>query len=270
MSTTNGKVNSKSKPSHRARQLYATGVISKKELDSILRSDARFRFEETVADTEFPAGVSHPSLATRTSLSVPEAPPSQVIKSRQALQAQRDAARRRGREKAAQASVQAAREAQLSADRTAWDKILGDWSEASRHKSKIIPLCARGIPPAVRRRAWCAMIGNQLQITRELYEITARRARAIVKQQIQQDEDESSRHLTSAADGGSSGGAGSGDETRGRGSKEEMESPWFGKENSLRLLEQDLPRTFPELAFLHDSGVLREVLQTFVCFRPGQ
>jgi len=107
------------------------------------------------------------------------------------------------------------------------------------------------------------MIGNPLQITREFYEITARRARATVRQQIQQDERAEAARLQ-GIDGSEGGCGGDGD-----GRNSEFESPWAGKENSLRLLEQDLPRTFPELAFLHESGALREVLQTFVCFRPG-
>mmetsp|Transcript_73546 Transcript_73546/g.148128 ORF Transcript_73546/g.148128 Transcript_73546/m.148128 type:complete len:461 (+) Transcript_73546:113-1495(+) len=263
----NEKLNSQM-PSYRARQLYATGIISKKELDSILRSDARFRFEETVADAEFPSTAPPkppllpPSQTPLASSTAPRSPPPPSIKSRQALQAQRDAARRRGREEAARALVQAAREAQLSADRISWEKILADWGAASRNKSRIVPLCARGIPPAVRRRAWSAMIGNPLQITREFYEITARRARATVRQQIQQDERAEAARLQ-GIDGSEGGCGGDGD-----GRNSEFESPWAGKENSLRLLEQDLPRTFPELAFLHESGALREVLQTFVCFRP--
>lgn len=42
----------------------------------------------------------------------------------------------------------------------------------------------------------------------------------------------------------------------------------LGKEKSMALLDQDLPRTFPQYAFFHQSGLLRNVLETFVCYRP--
>ena len=43
-------------------------------------------------------------------------------------------------------------------------------------------------------------------------------------------------------------------------------------EGSLRLIGQDLPRTFPELAFFHGDGPLaqslQDVLEAYVCYRP--
>ena len=43
-------------------------------------------------------------------------------------------------------------------------------------------------------------------------------------------------------------------------------------EGSLRLIAQDLPRTFPELAFFHGDGPLaqslQDVLEAYVCYRP--
>ena len=45
-----------------------------------------------------------------------------------------------------------------------------------------------------------------------------------------------------------------------------------GKEQTMRLLDQDLPRTFPQYAFFHahegGDDNLRIVLETFVCYRP--
>mmetsp|Transcript_72498 Transcript_72498/g.206456 ORF Transcript_72498/g.206456 Transcript_72498/m.206456 type:complete len:157 (+) Transcript_72498:194-664(+) len=41
-----------------------------------------------------------------------------------------------------------------------------------------------------------------------------------------------------------------------------------GKEETMQLLDQDLPRTLPQYQFLQTSGSLRDVLQTFVRYRP--
>ena len=246
------------KPVSKAHKLFATGVISKTELDSLLRADARFRFEETIAPP-MPKDVS--AVTGSRPWPPPPPPPRSAAPSLspQALQAHRDAARRRGREEKAARDRNREREFQIAADSITWVKILDEWDERRGEKSyhQLEPLCARGIPPALRRRAWSALIGNPLQITRELYEITAERARATFASQQEQ----------AAADEKSGGGADLGDSGPIGG---KLPAARGNKEGSIRLIEQDLPRTFPgELAAVRgESDTLREVLQTFVCFRP--
>ena len=238
---------SSNKAPNKAHQLFATGVISRTELDSLLRADVRFRFEETVATSRTNrrrAEESTPLPPVPTPSPRPSPPPlpsplPPPVRSAEAIQAHRDAARRRGRDEAKRAALAAEREAQMAADRSAWEKILQDW-DAQKAKPKVEHLCARGIPANMRRRAWGAMIENKLQITRELYAITAERARATFAS-TQAGEDEAAPARVTAS-----------------------------KEGSIQLIEQDLPRTFPgELAAVQpESETLREVLQTFCCFRP--
>lgn len=229
-------------PTGRAKQLFNTGIISRGEYDSILRADARFRFEETTTKPEVPP--SSPQTVVPGHISSPP-----VIRSRQAIQAHRDAARRRGREERKAQVIAAEREAQMGTDRVAWERVLQDWDNQRHKLSKLEPLCLRGVPPAIRSRVWSTMIANHLQITPELYEITAERARTTSETQLAK----AKARLLSTCEGD--------DETN-------RASISLGKEASILLLEQDLPRTFPEFAFFHDTGTLREVLQTFVCFRP--
>ena len=235
------------------------------------------------------------------------------------------AAARRCREEEATEQRKNDRDAQMTTDRTAWEELLGeDWEQQMRRQPKEIRhLCSRGIPPAMRRRAWIALIGNRLQISRTLFSITRARAHALVVRQqhargnqselgrrsgsaayVDNDSSEASGAMATsqrtlgvplsmsrpADDGGGSGGGGGGAGGGGGGGggndgddappatschpeASELEtggslSRLGSKEGSIALLALDLPRTFPQYAFFHDSSTLREVLQTFVTFRP--
>jgi hypothetical protein len=230
------------KAPNKAHKLFATGAISRKELDSLLRADARFRFEETVTTSKSSSKSAEEPIPPDPVPSLQSSPLPPPARSAEAIQAHRDAARRRGRDEAKRAATAAEHEAQMASDRLAWEKILQDW-DTHRRKPKVELLCARGIPPNMRQRAWSAMIGNKLKITRELYEITLERARTYFAstQQAAVSEREPAPARPSAS-----------------------------REDSIQLIDQDIPRTFPgELAAVQrESETLREVLQTFCCFRP--
>ena len=250
------------RPNRKAHMLFQNGLISRVELDSLLRADARFRFEEVVppqkaASVEAATPAAPPPPLSHAGASMPPAP------SRIAIQAQRDAARRRGREQK-KAQVRAAeREAQMQVDAATWEKVLAEWDgkrQGLRTKGKTLaPLCARGIPPSVRKRAWSALIDNPLQITKELYDITLQRARATSELQKA---DSAMVAERAAADSGAAGAAAVGASAG--------PAAALGKEDTMAYLDQDLPRSFPgELAAVQqESETLREVLQAFVCFRP--
>lgn len=207
-----------------------------------MRADARFRFEETVTTSKSSSKPAEVPEASEPITSLPSSPLSPPARSAEAIQAHRDAARRRGRDEAKRAASAAEHAAQMASDRLAWEKILQHW-DSHKRKPKVEILCARGIPPNMRRRAWTAMIGNKLKITRELYEITLERARTYFAstQQAAVPEQEPAPPRPSAS-----------------------------REDSIQLIDQDIPRTFPgELAAVQrESETLREVLQTFCCFRP--
>jgi len=115
-----------------------------------------------------------------------------------------------------------------------WEKeILPRW-EARRDDKRTVQLWRAGLPPRVRGRVWALAIGDTLGITDDLFEICLGRARAALQ-----------------AGGGA--------------------AP-LGKESTVALIETDLERTFPVLAFFQAGGPLhaslRDVLQAYACFRP--
>ena len=122
-----------------------------------------------------------------------------------------------------------------------WLSVLSSWNSSSRTTKKVKKLCWEGIPPSLRGIAWSKIIGNKLHITPELFEINRERARQIRLRQSLSDETKR------------------GEET-------------INRESSLRLIEIDIPRTFPHLQIFHEGGPLfeslRDVLQTYVCYRP--
>ena len=185
----------------------------------------------------------------------------------------------------------------MASDRKAWEKLLDeniDWeTKRRRHCREIEQLCLRGIPPAVRRRAWQAMISNPLEISREQYQITRARALRIAHKQAQRDDelqirnremqikivannaDETSRLSSESRSMIGLCAPSTASLTESVNSNEFRQSCGTStltlsgtKAASMALLNQDIPRTFPQYAFFHDSGALREVLQTFACYRP--
>jgi hypothetical protein len=126
------------------------------------------------------------------------------------------------------------------------ENVLGKhWSKQMRNSSSVQKLLWYGIPPQVRPSAWSAIIGNDLKITEELFEIFKERGRLVRV-----------------------GPRANGDVAELRGVDQEQ----INKEHSLRLIETDIPRTFPLLKIFHENGPLHEplvdVLQAYVAYRP--
>mmetsp|Transcript_45541 Transcript_45541/g.143032 ORF Transcript_45541/g.143032 Transcript_45541/m.143032 type:complete len:735 (-) Transcript_45541:9-2213(-) len=118
--------------------------------------------------------------------------------------------------------------------------------EKMRETKQCRALCWLGVPTNLRVEVWRKCIGNQLQITKELYDIFrshAQRARRDLEKSLEiAMNDPNNQHAL------------------------------LGSESSLKVLDKDLPRTFRELGFFHQGGPLeaqlRDVLEAYIFYRP--
>lgn len=118
------------------------------------------------------------------------------------------------------------------------DEVLPNWEKMEKKNPKRIrELVFQGIPPSVRPKAWPLLVGNELRITPELFEIFGQRAQR-------------AKQLT---------------HTGGEGAA-------LGREGTVALVHLDLPRTFPALSIFQLGGPCHEqlaaVLEAYVCYRP--
>ncbi|XP_078422124.1 TBC1 domain family member 12 isoform X3 [Cetorhinus maximus] len=122
--------------------------------------------------------------------------------------------------------------------------ILPNW-ETIRNTRKVRELWWQGIPPSVRGKVWSLAVGNELNITHELYEIFLSRAKERWKNFSE---------------------IGSENET------EESGAPQADREASLELIKLDISRTFPSLFIFQKGGpyhdLLHSVLGAYTCYRP--
>ena len=116
-----------------------------------------------------------------------------------------------------------------------WETKVLPHFETARTQPSTLQLCWPGVPTNVRARLWHKCIGNQLQITPELFAIFRSHASR-------------ARHastLTPCAE---------------------------AEESAFKVLDKDLPRTFANLGFFHKGGPLeeqlRELLETYCAYRP--
>uniref|UniRef100_A0A8C4RNX2 TBC1 domain family member 12 n=1 Tax=Erpetoichthys calabaricus TaxID=27687 RepID=A0A8C4RNX2_ERPCA len=123
-------------------------------------------------------------------------------------------------------------------------EILPNW-EVMRNTRKVRELWWQGLPPSVRGKVWSLAIGNELNITHELYEIFLSRAKERWRsfgETASENEPEDS--LLSGAD----------------------------RESSLELIKLDISRTFPSLFIFQKGGpyhdLLHSVLGAYTCYRP--
>ncbi|CAN7999201.1 unnamed protein product [Ixodes pacificus] len=169
---------------------------------------------------------------------LPAKPPDEEHKHRLEYEEMVKAARKKELKEAAarrkQLEQQWRQEEQLvQATRTWVSDVLPRW-ETARHQRRTQDLWWQGIPPSVRGHVWKLAVGNELNITSELYEICALR----------------SRQVTRADDPDLA-------DTR---------------ENSAHLIRLDVSRTFPQLGIFQESGpyfdVLHCLLGAYVVYRP--
>lgn len=132
---------------------------------------------------------------------------------------------------------QKAKDTRIMLARTTWTHdILPHWEKKKRTKP-VHDLVLQGIPPGVRTRVWPMLVGNDLHINKDLFNIYVKQSEVAKTQ-------------------------------RAAGIKVEQ----VGKLASASLIGVDLPRTFPALAFYQEGGPnhaeLHRVLDAYVCYRP--
>ena len=155
------------------------------------------------------------------------------------------------------------REQQLLKNAAAWqNEFIPNWDE-KRDSKRMIETAEEGIPPKFRGKAWALSVGNDLNITEELFSICLERARAALSIQ----KAKHSRHSPSSSSSSISS-AGSSP----TGEPANMYLRALGKEDTVELITTDLTRTFPSLGFFQVGGPfyepLRNVLEAYVCYRP--
>ncbi|XP_067092828.1 TBC1 domain family member 12 isoform X1 [Osmerus mordax] len=122
--------------------------------------------------------------------------------------------------------------------------ILPHW-ETMRNTRRVRDLWWQGLPPSVRGRVWSLAIGNELNITPELYEIFLSRAK------------EKWRSYS---------------ETSSENEIDDCGASLADRESSLDLIKLDISRTFPSLFIFQKGGpyhdLLHSVLGAYTCYRP--
>lgn len=123
-----------------------------------------------------------------------------------------------------------------------WTRVLPNWE--SQHKTrKVQELWWRGLPPVVRGEVWQRAIGNDLNISPELYWIFLSRCKeklASMEERRRSDSNASQKSLS--------------------------------REHSVEVIHLDVIRTFPTLGFFQEGGPynrsLHDVLGAYACYRP--
>ncbi|XP_051959001.1 TBC1 domain family member 12-like isoform X2 [Xyrauchen texanus] len=125
------------------------------------------------------------------------------------------------------------------------NEILPNW-ESMRGTRRVRDLWWQGLPPNVRGKVWSLAIGNELNITSELYEIFLSRAKERWKSFR-----ETGSEMELDVDSGAS---------------------VADRESSLDLIKLDISRTFPSLFIFQKGGpyhdLLHSVLGAYTCYRP--
>uniref|UniRef100_A0A4W4HF97 Rab-GAP TBC domain-containing protein n=1 Tax=Electrophorus electricus TaxID=8005 RepID=A0A4W4HF97_ELEEL len=123
-------------------------------------------------------------------------------------------------------------------------EVLPNW-ESMRNTRRVRELWWQGLPPSVRGRVWSLAIGNELNITPELYDIFLSRAK------------EKWRSFN---------------ETNSLSENEDCGTSLADRESSLDLIKLDIFRTFPSLYIFQRGGpyhdLLHSVLGAYTCYRP--
>jgi hypothetical protein len=130
-----------------------------------------------------------------------------------------------------------ARDQRVAAHTSHWRAAFKQWESSKIKPVELGEITLAGVPSSLRSKVWPRAIGNQLQITRQLYDIFK-------------------THAKNARTAHAKGDA----------------NAYVSHEASISVLYKDLPRTFAELGFFHNGGPLeqplREVLESYIFFRP--
>ncbi|XP_021375994.1 TBC1 domain family member 14-like isoform X2 [Mizuhopecten yessoensis] len=186
-------------------------------------------------------------------MNLPTKDPEEAERHRQQYETMIEAAKKKEQRdikmKRKQQIQQIKQEDQLLAAAKKWsNEILPNWDSAKTTK-KTRELWWLGIPPMVRGKVWKLAIGNDLNLTQELYEICESRA-----------EDRIRLTLT-ACDSGEI-----------YGTSETSSEPPSSKESSVELIKLDVSRTFPPLCIFQKGGpyhdLLHSLLGAYACYRP--
>ncbi|XP_033756620.1 TBC1 domain family member 14-like [Pecten maximus] len=186
-------------------------------------------------------------------MNLPTKDPEEAERHRQQYETMIEAAKKKEqkdiKQKRKQQMQQIKQEDQLLAATKKWtNEILPNWDTAKATK-KTRDLWWLGIPPSVRGKVWKLAIGNDLNLTQELYEICESRA-----------EDRIRLTLT-ACDTGEI-----------YGTSETSSEPPSSKESSVELIKLDVSRTFPQLCIFQKGGpyhdLLHSLLGAYACYRP--
>uniref|UniRef100_A0A914EHK6 Rab-GAP TBC domain-containing protein n=1 Tax=Acrobeloides nanus TaxID=290746 RepID=A0A914EHK6_9BILA len=140
-------------------------------------------------------------------------------------------------------------EDQVAASCKIWvEQILPKWAEIKTSK-KCKELWWQGIPSLVRGKVWSLVIGNDLNLTPDLYEICCNRA----KMKLEEINKMRAERSISNPIGGA------------------PPSP-TNRENTIDSIQLDVGRTFPHLGIFQEGGpyydLLINLLGAYVCYRP--
>ncbi|CAE1277848.1 TBC1D14 [Acanthosepion pharaonis] len=179
---------------------------------------------------------------------LPSKAPEEERKHKQEYEAMVEAAKKKEqkdiRQKKKNLQQQLKHEEQLVAAAKTWNsEVLPNW-EVTKQTKRARDLWWNGLPPSVRGRVWKLAIGNELNITSELYEICLNRA----KDRIKLLSEESHGFAENSAD------------------------PPSNKEASVELIKLDVSRTFPQFCIFQKGGpyhdLLHSLLGAYACYRP--
>lgn len=139
-------------------------------------------------------------------------------------------------------------EDKMVAAANSWNKeILPNW-ETMRQAKKVRDLWWMGLPPNVRGKVWQMAIGNDLNLTHDLYEIC--HSRALDRIRLIQESKEAPGSPESNA----------------------LSDPPSNKESSLKVIKLDISRTFPQLCIFQKGGpyhdLMHSLLGAYACYRP--
>ncbi|XP_064601801.1 TBC1 domain family member 12-like isoform X2 [Liolophura sinensis] len=184
-------------------------------------------------------------------MNLPSKSPEEELRHRQEYEAMVEAAKKKElkelRQKKKQLQQQLKQEDQRVACAKFWShEVLPNWENMHNNK-KTRDLWWLGLPPNVRGKVWKLAIGNDLNITSELYEICLSRAK-------------DKMNLFDVEPGEPSG------------PSESSSEPPSSKEASVELIKLDVARTFPQLCIFQKGGpyseLLHSLLGAYACYRP--